>query len=97
MVVGVRHNPTVQDHCPDRAELLERLGTGGLAPFVVVPAISCLGKVRSGLSVLAHDMPPVVPCHGLLGLDYFRGYVPNLDFIRGHIALRVGRWRQFWR
>jgi hypothetical protein len=70
---------------------------GGLAPFVDVSAISCFGKVRRRLSVLAHDLPPVVTCDGLLGLDFFRGYVLNLDFIRGRIALRAGRWWQFWR
>ena len=75
-----------------------RSATGsGLAPFVDVSAISCLGKVRTAISVLAHDMPPVVTCDGLLGLDFFRGYVLNLDFIRGRIELRAGRWWQFWR
>jgi hypothetical protein len=70
---------------------------GGTAPILEVSALSCLSRVRTGLSVLAHDPPPAVVYDGLLGLDFFRGLVLTLDFIRGRIKLASKRWWQFWR
>jgi hypothetical protein len=76
-----------------------RSATGGsTAPILDVSAISCLGRVRTKLPVLAHDPPPTVVYDGLLGLDFFRGLVLTLDFARGRISLSTPkRWWQFWR
>jgi predicted aspartyl protease len=68
-----------------------------IAPIITVPRIVSLGLTKVDFEVAAHDPPESFEADGLLGLDFFRGYVLNLDFIRGRIALRAGRWWQFWR
>lgn len=47
--------------------------------------------------VAAHDLPLGVEADGLLGLDFFRGFVLTLDFVRGRITLAPKHWWQFWR
>jgi hypothetical protein len=42
-------------------------------------------------------MPLGIEADGLLGLDFFRGFILNIDFIRGRIKLSIRRWWQFWR
>jgi hypothetical protein len=47
---------------------------------------------------VAHDPPPAVITDGMLGPDFFRGFVLTLDFARGRIALGPPRrWWQVWR
>lgn len=75
-------------------------GTAGVAvrtPLVRVPAISALGRVRTNFIVAAHDFPIGAATDGLLGLDFLRGFVLRIDFIRGRISLLAKRWWQFWR
>lgn len=67
------------------------------APLVRVPAIAALERVRTDLLVAAHDLPLGAGANGLLGLDFFRGFVLTLDFVRGRISLAHRRWWQFWR
>ena len=68
------------------------------APLVRVPAITALDRVRTDMLVAAHDFPPGTATDGLLGLDFFRGFVLNLDFARGRIDLNPPkRWWQVWR
>jgi len=67
------------------------------APLIRVPAITALDRVRADFVVAAHDLPLGVETDGLLGLDFFRGFVLTLDFVRGRITLAPKRWWQFWR
>jgi hypothetical protein len=74
-------------------------GVSGVAraPLVRIPAITALDRVRTDFVVAAHDFPLGTDTDGVLGLDFFRGFVLNIDFIRGRIALLSRRWWQFWR
>jgi hypothetical protein len=67
------------------------------APLVRIPAIHSLGRVRTDFLVAAHDMPLGIESDGFLGLDFFRGLVLNIDFVRGRITLSHRCWWQFWR
>lgn len=76
-----------------------RSATGsGIAPIYRVTSLFSLGQVKSNFPVAAQELPITVEADGLLGLDFFRGLVLNLDFSRGQIALQQPhpRW-QFWR
>lgn len=76
-----------------------RAATGGArAPVVELRQLLVLGQVRANLEVAAHNLPPVVPYDGLLGLDFFRGLILTIDFARGTIDLRPPRrWWPFRR
>ena len=74
-----------------------RTFTGGaLVSIVDVAALICLERVRTNLPVFAYDMPPAITYDGLLGLDFFRGMILNLDFVRDRITLKTPRWWRFW-
>ena len=66
-------------------------------PAVRVPALTALDRVRTDLLVAAHEVPLGTTANGLLGLGFFRGFILELDFIRGRISLSSERWWQFWR
>src|SRR4051812_25433800 len=75
-------------------------GTTGIAraPLIRVPALSALDRGRTEFVVVAHDLPLGTDTDGLLGLDFFRGFVLTIDFARGRIDLDPPRkWWQFWR
>ena len=63
-----------------------------------VSNLTALGQSKRDLVVAAQEFPITVEADGLLGLDFFRGLILNLDFSRGRISLRPPRPRwQFWR
>ena len=67
-------------------------------PLIRIPAITAFGRLRTDLLIAAHDFPPGTQSDGLLGLDFFRGFVLTLDFVRGRISLRGPKsWWQFWK
>jgi hypothetical protein len=67
-------------------------------PLVRVPAVSALARVRTDYVVVVHDLPIGIEADGVLGLDFFRGFVLRIDFARGHIDLDPPkRWWQVWR
>jgi hypothetical protein len=74
-------------------------GVGGVdrAPLVRVPTITALDRVRTDFVVAAHDLPLGTTTDGLLGLDFLRGFILKIDFLRGRIALLVKRWWHIWR
>lgn len=85
-------------HPVDHTTLRGATGVAARTPLVRIPAISALGRVRPDFVVAAHDFPPGTATDGLLALDFLRGFVLNIDFARGRIALRLPkRWWQFWR
>jgi hypothetical protein len=65
-------------------------------PLIRVPAVTALDRVRPNFLVAAHDFPLGVTTTGLLGLDFFRGFVLTIDFVRGRISLSRRRWWWFW-
>jgi hypothetical protein len=67
------------------------------APLIRVPAITALDRVRTQFVVAAHDLPLGTDTDGILGLDFFRGFILKLDFIRGRISLLQKHWWHFWR
>jgi hypothetical protein len=73
-------------------------GVAGIAraPLVRVPALSALDRVRTEFVVAAHDLPLGTDTDGVLGLDFFRGFNLNIDFIRGRITLSPRRWWHLW-
>ncbi|MCI0703469.1 MAG: retroviral-like aspartic protease family protein [Planctomycetia bacterium] len=71
---------------------------GGRAAMVTVAALVALDRVKTNYPVFVYDPPPTVIIDGLLGLDFFRGFILTLDFARGAISLSLlKRWWQFWR
>lgn len=76
-----------------------RTGSGGTrAGLIRVARLSAFDQVRVDHPVLWQRLPPTVQIEGLLGLDFFRGRVLTLDFLRGKIALDPPRpWWRFWR
>jgi predicted aspartyl protease len=67
------------------------------AAFYRVPRVAGLGIERSNFTVLVQPFPPSFTADGLLGLDFFRGHVLTLDFLRNIVDLRPPRpWWQFW-
>jgi hypothetical protein len=64
--------------------------TGGsiqVVPLVVVTRLSALGQHRYGFPVLAHSLPRGSAADGLLGLDFLRNQVLEIDFRAGQITL----------
>jgi len=59
------------------------------APICAVDGIFALGLDRTALKVLCLDLPPAAEVDGLLGLDFLRGSVLNIDFRLGRLSLEV--------
>ena len=96
-----------------RPEYLQRLGvdldrpagrtrirsaTGGAqVPLFRVSSVVALDHTRDDFLIAAQDFPVSVAADGLLGLDFYRGFILKLDFAHGRASLAVpSRWR-FWR
>ncbi|HJZ94830.1 MAG TPA: retropepsin-like aspartic protease [Gemmataceae bacterium] len=66
-------------------------GSGIVSVFEVpVMTITALGQSRTNYPVLAHGFPPAAAHDGVLGLDFLRGNVLTIDFVKGEIALTPG-------
>ena len=57
------------------------------APHVPVERIKAMGQNRRDFPVLAHTLPPSASIDGLLGLEYMRGRMLNVDLRRGTVSL----------
>ena len=84
------YNPA---EAPERRRMRSATGMDR-APIVAVSRLISLGHTRTDFEVAAYSPPPAVTADGLLGLDFFRGFVLKLDFIRGRITLASGPWWQ---
>lgn len=76
----------------DPAATLERteVTTGSgveFAALVSVARIVALGRKLIGFPVLAHTLPPSAGVDGVLGLDFLRGHVLTIDFVKGRLTL----------
>ena len=81
-----------------RRRRLRAVTGGAIAPVVHIRQLIVFGHVVANYAVTAYDLSPVLGYDGLLGLDFFRGQILTLDFVRGLISLKPPRPRwQFWR
>ena len=67
-----------------------RVTTGSRIEHVLIyklVRIEALGKINTGLKVLAHNLPETTTVDGLLGLDFFREHILKIDFIQGEISI----------
>ena len=72
---------------PDRVQVTTGSGVE-YAPRITVTRIKALGQERSDFPVLVHTLPPSASIDGLLGLDYLRGTILNVDFRQGSLSLK---------
>jgi hypothetical protein len=70
---------------PDRVQVTTGSGVE-YAPRIAVIRIKAMGQERGRFPVLAHTLPPSAGVDGLLGLDFLRGQVVNIDFQQGIIS-----------
>jgi hypothetical protein len=83
ILVGVGYDP---DAAPDRVQVTMGGGVASV-PRVVLNRLTALGQHRIGFSVVSHLLPADSDVDGLLGLDFFRGFILTLDFRGGLISL----------
>jgi hypothetical protein len=51
---------------------------------------AALGDVRTNFPALSHRFPPGIAHDGVLGLDFLRGNILTIDFVKGEITLAPG-------
>jgi predicted aspartyl protease len=81
-LTAVGYDPSL---APDRVQVTTGSGVE-FAPRIDVRRIRAMGQERSRFPVLAHTLPPSASVDGLLGLDFLRGQVVNIDFRQGNIS-----------
>ena len=57
-------------------------------PKIRIEKLSALGKVKENFLINAHDLPPTASIDGVLGLDFLREKVLEIDFRQGFIELK---------
>ena len=72
---------------PDRVQVTTGSGVE-FAPRILISRIKALKQERNDFPVLAHTLPPTTSVDGLLGLDFFREQILNINFRKGIISLR---------
>ena len=82
-LISIGYDPSL---VPDRVQVTTGSGVE-YAPRVPVIRIKAMGRERNHFPVLAHTLPPSASIDGLLGLDYLRGLMLNIDFQQGTISL----------
>ena len=56
-------------------------------PKFTIEKLTALGKTKDDCQIIAHDFPPTSSVDGVLGLDFLRGNVLTVDFVKGEIEL----------
>jgi len=82
-LAAVGYDPSL---APDRMQVTTGSGVE-YAPRILVTRIKALGRELSDFPLLAHTLPPSASIDGLLGLDFMRGQMLNIDFREGTVAL----------
>jgi hypothetical protein len=59
-----------------------------MASLIEVVKIECLAHERVDFPVAVHEMSPNSRLDGVLGLDFMRGHVLEIDFPNGEIRLK---------
>lgn len=57
-------------------------------PKITIEKLTALGKEVSDFEVIAHDFPPTSSVDGVLGLDFLRESILEIDFKQGYIELK---------
>ena len=57
-------------------------------PKITIEKLAALEKVKNNFQIIAHDFPPTSTVDGVLGLDFLRGNILMVDFVKGEIELR---------
>jgi predicted aspartyl protease len=70
---------------PERIQVTTGSGVE-FAARLPVTRLRALGQERRGFPVLAHTLPPSASVDGLLGLDFLRGRIVEIDFQRGKVS-----------
>ncbi len=82
-LVSLGYDPSLE---PDRVQVTTGSGVE-FAPLVKLQRVIALGHERSDLPVLAHTLPPTTGIDGLLGLDFLRERLLEIDFQQGRLSL----------
>lgn len=82
-LVAAGYDPSLE---LDRVQVTTGSGVE-FAALVKVNRIVALGQERLDLPVLAHTLPPTAGIDGLLGLDFLRNRLLEIDFRRGILSL----------
>ena len=64
--------------------------------MVGLDLVKALGVSKKSFEVAFTQLNPASKIHGLLGLDFFRGRILTVDFVRGTVVL-VRPWRRLFR
>jgi aspartyl protease family protein len=55
-------------------------------PKITIEKLMALGETKANFTAIAHDLPPTASVDGVLGLDFLRGHILNIDFKIGEIT-----------
>ncbi len=83
LLTTIGYDPSL---APDRVQVTTGSGVE-YVPRLAMSRIKALGQERTNFSVLGHTLPPSASIDGLLGLDFMRGQVLNIDFAKGRVSL----------
>ena len=83
MLVIVGFDPSLE---PERVQVTTGSGVE-FSPLVMVRRIIALGQNLLDLPVLAHTLPPTAGIDGLLGLDFLRERLLEINFRQGLLSL----------
>ena len=68
-------------------EIYITTGSGIISvPKITIEKLTALGETKADFTVIAHDLPPTASVDGVLGLDFLRGHILNIDFKIGEIT-----------
>ena len=82
-LTAIGYDPSL---APERVQVTTGSGIE-YTPRIPVSRIKAMGQDRSHFLVLAHTLPPSASVDGLLGLDFLRGQIVNIDFGKGIISI----------
>jgi predicted aspartyl protease len=83
LLVAIGYDPAL---APTRVQVTTGSGVE-YGPRIEVSRLTALGQERTAFPVLAHTLPPSATIDGLLGLDFLRGQLLQIDFRQGRITL----------
>ena len=83
LLVALGYDPAL---APNRVQVTTGSGVE-YVPRLEVSRLQALGQERTAFPVLAHTLPPSASIDGLLGLDFLRGRVLEIDFVQGRVSL----------
>ena len=82
-LTAIGYDPSL---APERVQVTTGSGVE-YAPLISVARFKAMGQERRDFPVLAHTLPPSASIDGLLGLDFLRGQILQIDFRQGTITL----------